>query len=461
MSASAPAAAAAVSREELLRVLAAAVVVAIPVSLVAMGFLELVNLAQTWVWQTAPADLGYDMPPWWWPIPWLMLAGALVAAAIASFPGRGGHVPAHGTGGGPTAPSYVPGVFLAALAGLPFGAVLGPEAPLIAMGMGMAIGLSRVIRLSPGGRIEALIGTAGSAAAISIILGNPLTAVIFMAEAVALVGGPVIVATIAALLGVGVGAVLFTGLGERAGVQAQSLQLVELTSVPVPGVGDLLWAVPVGVGAAFAMTAIFAAGLRVEAALHPMNRPRLIGATMLVGLAVALCASAYSLLTGRSPFDVASSGTDTLVALTTDPASWSSAALITLILFKGLAYALSLGSFRGGAIFPSIMVGAALGMLLAPLPGLGVSGGVAVGMAAFASAGMKMPLSSVALTILLFGSDASEVFPEVAIAAVTAFTVRLAIEKRQAAASAAGAATAGADGASSVPGSGSGSGSPG
>lgn len=436
-------------------------VVAIPVSLVAMGFLELVNLAQTWVWQTAPADLGYDMPPWWWPIPWLMLAGALVAAAIAAFPGRGGHVPAHGTGGGPTAPSYVPGVFLAALAGLPFGAVLGPEAPLIAMGMGMAIGLSRVIRLSPGGRIEALIGTAGSAAAISIILGNPLTAVIFMAEAVALVGGPVIVATIAALLGVGVGAVLFTGLGERAGVQAQSLQLVELTSVPVPGVGDLLWAVPVGVGAAFAMTAIFAAGLRVEAALHPMNRPRLIGATMLVGLAVALCASAYSLLTGRSPFDVASSGTDTLVALTTDPASWSSAALITLILFKGLAYALSLGSFRGGAIFPSIMVGAALGMLLAPLPGLGVSGGVAVGMAAFASAGMKMPLSSVALTILLFGSDASEVFPEVAIAAVTAFTVRLAIEKRQAAASAAGAATAGADGASSVPGSGSGSGSPG
>ena len=133
-----------------------------------------------------------------------------------------------------------------------------------------------------------------------------------------------------------------------------------------------------------------------------MSRPRFIGATMLVGLAVALCASAYSLLTGRSPVDVASSGTDTLLDLTTDPASWSSTALTALILFKGLAYALSLGSFRGGAIFPSIMLGGALGMLLAPLPGLGMSGGVAVGIAAFASAGMKMPLSSVALTILLF-----------------------------------------------------------
>ena len=198
MSAAAPTGAAEVSRGDLLRVLGASVVVAIPVSLVAMGFLELVTLVQTWVWETAPAGLGYDMPPWWWPIPCLVIAGALVAGAIASFPGRGGHVPAHGTGGGPTLPSYVPGVFLAAMASLPLGAVLGPEAPLIALGMGLAIWLSRVIRLSPGGRIEALIGTAGSAAAISIILGNPLTAVIFMAEAVALVGGPVIAATIAA-----------------------------------------------------------------------------------------------------------------------------------------------------------------------------------------------------------------------------------------------------------------------
>jgi hypothetical protein len=46
---------------------------------------------------------------------------------------------------------------------------------------------------------------------------------------------------------------------------------------------------------------------------------------------------------------------------------------------------------------------------------------------------MKMPLSAVALTILLFGSNASEVFPEVAIAAVTGFAVRVAVDKRRAA----------------------------
>ncbi len=420
-----------VDRADLLRVIGASLVVAIPISLVAMGFLELINAMQTWVWQSAPSALGYETAPWWWAIPWLVLAGALVAAAISTFPGRGGHIPAHGTAGAPILPQYVPGVLLAALASLPFGAVLGPEAPLIGMGTGLAVWLSRVIRLSPGGRIEALIGIAGSAAAIGIILGNPLTAVVFMAEGVALMAGPVIAATIAALLGVGAGAVLFTGLGDLPGVQAQSLQLVELDSIPVPELGDLLWAVPFGVVAALVMTGIFAAGLRLEAVLHPMTRLRLVAATMLAGLMVALCASAYSLLTGRTPFDVASSGSATLAELTSDAASWSSAALIALLIFKGLAYAVSLGSFRGGAIFPSIMLGGTLGALLAPLPGLGLAGGLAVGMAAFASAGMMMPLSSVALTILLFGPNAPTVFPEVAIAAVTAFAVRVAIQKRQ------------------------------
>ena len=103
-----------------------------------------------------------------------------------------------------------------------------------------------------------------------------------------------------------------------------------------------------------------------------------------------------------------------------------------------MAYALSLGAFRGGPIFPSIMLGGALGVLIAPLPGLGLAGGMAVGMAAFASAGMKMPLSAVALTVLLFGPNASEVFPEVAIAAVTAYALRIAVDKRRAVAPEAG-----------------------
>ena len=149
--------------------------------------------------------------------------------------------------------------------------VLGPEAPLIGMGGGLAIWISRVVRLSPGGRLEPLIGTAGAAAAISIVLGNPLTAAVFMAEAVAIAGGPVLAATLAALLGVGVGAVLFSGFGDNDGIKAQSLQLVKLGSVPSPDLGDLLWAVPVGVVAAIVMTVLFAGGTRVADRLAPLT----------------------------------------------------------------------------------------------------------------------------------------------------------------------------------------------
>jgi H+/Cl- antiporter ClcA len=191
------------------------------------------------------------------------------------------------------------------------------------------------------------------------------------------------------------------------------------------------------------MTVVFAVGQRVAERLGPLTRGRLVGATMVVGLVVAGCASAYALITGRSPFDVASSGTATLATITGDPAAWSSGALIALLVFKALGYMLSLGAFRGGPIFPSILLGGAFGVLLAPLPGLGVAGGLAVGMAAFAAAGMRMPLSAVALTCLMFGTNATGVFPEVALAAVVAYAARAALDKRAAAANAApGPATA-------------------
>jgi hypothetical protein len=50
----------------------------------------------------------------------------------------------------------------------------------------------------------------------------------------------VIAAIIPALLGVGIGALLFSGLGSNPGITAQSLQLVKLDTVPAPDLGDLL-----------------------------------------------------------------------------------------------------------------------------------------------------------------------------------------------------------------------------
>ena len=64
------------------------------------------------------------------------VAGLLVAPVIRFLPGKGGHSPADGfkAGEGAPTPAQLPGVLLAALATLSLGVVLGPEAPLIALG---------------------------------------------------------------------------------------------------------------------------------------------------------------------------------------------------------------------------------------------------------------------------------------------------------------------------------------
>lgn len=108
------------------------------VSACCWGFLELVHLIEVGVYQHLPHHFGYSVAPLWWPLPWLALAGLLTAFAVVRLPGDGGHVPAEGlkVGGAPTQPIELPGVLLATLATLGLGLVLGPEAPLIAIGMG-------------------------------------------------------------------------------------------------------------------------------------------------------------------------------------------------------------------------------------------------------------------------------------------------------------------------------------
>jgi len=83
----------------------------------------------------------------WWPLPVLAVGGLLTGLAIRYLPGTGGAHPAEGfkTHRAPT-PAELPGVILAALATLIFGAVLGPEAPLIAIGGGLVVLAVRAAR---------------------------------------------------------------------------------------------------------------------------------------------------------------------------------------------------------------------------------------------------------------------------------------------------------------------------
>src|ERR1700730_5772614 len=158
-----------------LRLLILAAVLGVPVSAAAYGFLQLIAYLQGEVFTHLPNGLGFHGAPPWWPLPVLTLAGLLVAPVIRFLPGKGGHSPADGFKAGEGAPTaaQLPGVLLAALATLSLGVVLGPEAPLIALGGGLAVLAVRLARRDMPAQATAVVAAAGGVAPPTARPGPP------------------------------------------------------------------------------------------------------------------------------------------------------------------------------------------------------------------------------------------------------------------------------------------------
>ncbi|MFJ3912646.1 chloride channel protein [Streptomyces vinaceus] len=390
--------------------------VGIPVSLAAFWFLAGLHELEHLVWADLPHAAGFDSPPWWWPLPLLLVSGVCVGQIVTRFPGAGGHIPASGLHAGGPGAAALPGVVLAAVFSLPLGATLGPEAPLIALGGGLAIALRHLTGTPETPMSTVLLGAAGAAAAIAAIFGNPLIAAVLLMEVVG-VGGPRLFAVmLPALLASGIGSFVFTGFGRWTGLKTGDLSLKGAgVHFPRLDAGDVLWSVLIGAALAVGVY-LNQYGGRLTA-VHVAARPLTV--TALCGLAAGVCAAAYALGTGRSPEDVASSGQATLGQLAADPHAWGVGALVAVLLCKGAAFSLCLGSLRGGPIFPSLFLGAAAGVLCAPLPGLGVGAGLAAGMAAATVSAMRLPVSSVVMVVLVLGS--TDMIPVAILSAVVAF----------------------------------------
>ena len=397
-----------------LRGLVFSALIGIPVSLAAFWFLVLLEELEEGLWQDLPRELGLSSPAWWWSLPLALVSGVVVGAVVSRMPGKGGHVPADGLHAGGASAAALPGVLLAALGSLPLGAVLGPEAPLIALGGGLAVLLAMLVRVPVTEQSSALLGAAGSAAAISAIFGNPLIGAILLIE-VAGVGGPQLFAVLLpALLSSGVGALVFTGFGRWTGLTAESLAL-DLPKAPRLEAGDVFWCVVMAVAIGAVLRWAPVAGRRIASFVAGRPFPR----TVLCAVAAGCCPALYALSTGRSPAEAALSGQTALTELAGNPQAWSSGALVAVLVFKTAGYAVCLGCLRGGPVFPSLFLGAAAGVLCAPLPGLGTVTGMAAGMAAASATMLKLPLSCVVLVSLIVGDE--ETIPVIVLAAVVAF----------------------------------------
>jgi H+/Cl- antiporter ClcA len=395
-----------------------AAILGVPISAAAYGFLALVAGLQEWLFSDLPEALGFDGAPWWWPLPLLALAGVLVALTIRYLPGRGGHSPADGfKAGGVPAPIEVPGIAIAALATLSLGAVLGPEAPLIALGAGLAGWAVRLARRDAPDQAMAVVAAAGSFAAISTLLGSPLLGAFLLMEVSGLAGPTLGLVLVPGLVAAGVGSLIFVGLDNWTGLGTFSLALPDLPPFEQPDLAQFGWALVIGLAAAVLGTGIHRLGL----ALRPHVERRLLLVTPLAGLAVGALAIGYAEASGHSSSEVLFSGQDALGPFVSQSASYSVGAILLLVACKGLAYGVSLASFRGGPVFPAMFLGAAGGMALSHLPGLPLVPGVAMGIGAMSVVMLRLPMTSVLLATLLLASDGLAVMPLVIVAVAVAY----------------------------------------
>ena len=147
------------------------------------------------------------------------------------------------------------------------------------------------------------------------------------------------------------------------------------------------------------------------------------------GLAVAGLAIVFEQTTDKGVEQVLFSGQDALGPLAADPAAWSVGTLLALLVIKGLAWGISLGSFRGGPTFPALFLGAA-GVAASHLPGFDVTPAVAVGMGAAVVAVLRLPLSAVVLASLLTVQSSLADTPLIIVGVVVAYLVTMALAAR-------------------------------
>jgi H+/Cl- antiporter ClcA len=349
--------------------------------------------------------------------------------AIAHLPGRGGHIPAEGlkVGGATMQPNELPGVVLAGFATIALGLVLGPEAPLLAMGGGLGVLAIKLARRGAPAQLQMLMAAAGSFAAMSFLFDQPIIAAVILLEALGLDRRTLPLMLIPGLTAAGIGSLVSLGMGSFTGLSSSAYALAPV-SLPAFGrvdVAELGWTVLVAIIAAIVIFVIY----RLAAVVLRIVTSRPLVLTVAAGMVVAGLAIAFSHAAGHDVSQVLFSGQDQLPGLIEGASSWSVSALLLLLGFKGLAWSVSLGSFRGGPTFPSLFLGAAGGLLASRLPGFDLTAAVAVGMgAAFASA-LKLPLSAVVVASLLAGKAGATAEPLIIVGVVVAYLTTIGLDR--------------------------------
>jgi|1186.fasta_scaffold00621_2 H+/Cl- antiporter ClcA len=403
-------------------------VVGLVVSLGSWAFLELTTRMQTWVFVDAPSALGFGAgEPTWWPVPVLLVAGLIVAFAITRLPGNGGHVPAHGLASGTPEIRTLAGVLVASVASIGLGLVVGPEAPLLALGGGLALLTLRLSRREQPPQVPVLMAAVGAFAALTALFGNPVVAAVVIIEVAAIGGARLRLVLLPGLVGAGVGTLVTIGLGGFEGLSTSvyAITPLALPAFPRPDLVDFGWAILLAGVIAVGARLLMHGGLWTERVA--VRRPYVV--VPVIGVLVALLAIVFDLITGKGQGQVLFDGQAALPGLVSTASSWSLGALAFLLVCKGIAYGLSLGSFRGGPTFPALFLGAAAGIMASHLPGFSITPAAAVAIGAATVAILKLPWTAILLSYFLCAGGGPGTIPLVVVGVGVAYITTVAISR--------------------------------
>ena len=117
-----------------------ALIIGVASSLVLIVVMKVASVLQTMLWTALPANMGFSPDSPVWIITMLTLTGVAVGLVIRFSPGHAGPDPAQEPLiGAPVAPSALPGLIIALILGLAGGVSLGPEHPIMAVNIGLAV----------------------------------------------------------------------------------------------------------------------------------------------------------------------------------------------------------------------------------------------------------------------------------------------------------------------------------
>ncbi|MFE6364182.1 ion channel protein [Streptomyces sp. NPDC057806] len=343
-----------------------ALVVGVAAALLLLGVSEAAEALQHVLWQDLPDALGvgrYSVP---WMLTVLTATGVAVGLVVWKAPGHAGPDPATTGLDAPALPPVVlPGLLLATALMLAGGPSLGPENPIIAVNVGLALWLGhRLVPRVPGGLWAAL----AEAATIGALFGTPVAAALVISEALAgrQVKGALWDNVFAPLVAAAAGAITTT-------LVARPAFDLGLPAFGHPGWSDLLAALVIASAAALLGMAAVYAFPYVHAAFARLRHPMLM--LPAGGLVLGLLGALGGHLTLFK-------GLEEVGELAADPGGWSAGEFAGMAVVKlaALVVAACCG-FRGGRIFPAVFVGAALGLCANALvpdvhPAVGVSAGV-------------------------------------------------------------------------------------